>query len=495
MYENLVTPSQTELEDIWIYRYYEDGSIKSITPNPYGLAQLVLQHVQVVTFTDTDESYFWHPEEQIWVNSTSHLVREVGESYWSTYSTRHYIRETLEHVQARTFVDRSSIPKLPPEFIPLNNGIYDINNGALIPHTPEYFYTTKLPVDYDPQADCPQIKRFFSTITDEPQKLQELVGYCLYRAHPIHKAFILEGGGGNGKSTFLGLLDAFLGEDNTTSVTLHELCNTPFASARLYGKLANLVYELPSTSIWHTEIFKAVTGNDKITAQEKHKPLFEFRNYSKQIFACNKIPISAKDDSDAFYRRFIIIEFPYIFDEDTADKWIDVKIQQPNELSGLFNHAVEGLKRLLENGKFTETESIEDARDRYKRKASPVYGFIMDHVKTGVHCVIRKDDLYELVSNYCFDNGYKVPSKSEVGKELSRELPYVRGTRMKINTRQEQVWVGITVPGYDPFESEEDYVEGESGEGQGMDWDWEDYVDEERADEEPDEEYWDLSGY
>lgn len=487
MYQHLIKPQESEIGKIWNKKYDNHGNEKSRTPNPYGMAEVILNHLNIITFTDTEESYFWNPEQELWINSVKHVVRELGTDYWKLHSSKHYVGEALEHVQAKTFRERDNVKHLPPELIPLQNGIYDMENNVLISHTNEYFYTTKLPVTYDPEADCPEIKNFLNSITNEPDKLQELIGYCMYRAHPIHKAFILEGGGSNGKSTFLSLLDAFLGEEHTTSVTLQDLCENAFASANLYGKLANLVYELPSTSIWHTEVFKAITGNDKITAQKKHQPHFEFRSYSKQIFACNKIPISKKDDSDAFYRRFIIIEFPYVFDEDSADKWIDTKIKQPEELDGLFNYAVEGLKRLLENGRFSETESIEDTRDKYKRKASPVYGFITDLVRTGVNCCIRKDDLFELISNYCFDNGYRIPSKSEIGKELSREMPFVRGDRRKINTRQEYVWIGITVPGYDPFEDDAgtEYVEADEPAGESLSG---------FGNDEVDEEYMDLSG-
>jgi phage/plasmid-associated DNA primase len=77
----------------------------------------------------------------------------------------------------------------------------------------------------------------------------------------------------------------------------------------------------------------------------KGRDLFFFENYAKLIFSANQIPKSP-EDTDAFFRRWEIINFPNQFLQN-ADKKIMKKLTISEELSGFLNFAINGLKRLL----------------------------------------------------------------------------------------------------------------------------------------------------
>jgi putative DNA primase/helicase len=70
----------------------------------------------------------------------------------------------------------------------------------------------------------------------------------------------------------------------------------------------------------------------------------------KTIIACNEMPHS-KDATDGFFRRLLIVPFNNQFDEETRDVLIDQKLEK--ELSGIFNKALEGYKRLHLQKRFT----------------------------------------------------------------------------------------------------------------------------------------------
>ena len=142
--------------------------------------------------------------------------------------------------------------------------------------------------------------------------LQEIIGYCLYKGYPIQKAIMLVGSGSNGKSVFIQLLQHFLGVYHCASNSLQKLAVNRFSLSSLHGKLANLFADLSSSSLSDTSIFKMLTGGDLIQAEKKFKDEFSFTNYAKLIFSANAIPKSP-DDSDAFFRRWIIIVFPFKF--------------------------------------------------------------------------------------------------------------------------------------------------------------------------------------
>jgi phage/plasmid-associated DNA primase len=63
-------------------------------------------------------------------------------------------------------------------------------------------------------------------------------------------------------------------------------------------------------------------------------PTFYFVNYSKQIFSANTIP-KTPDETDAFFARQIIINFPNQFFGDNIDYYIIDKLTTAEELSSL----------------------------------------------------------------------------------------------------------------------------------------------------------------
>jgi putative DNA primase/helicase len=88
----------------------------------------------------------------------------------------------------------------------------------------------------------------------------ELIGYLTYSGNLLHKAVMLSGTGRNGKGTLLRVITALLGDDNTTSVSLHDLVNTRFSTASLFGKNANIAGDIDGGYIENTATFKAITG-------------------------------------------------------------------------------------------------------------------------------------------------------------------------------------------------------------------------------------------
>ena len=72
----------------------------------------------------------------------------------------------------------------------------------------------------------------------------------------------------------------------------------------------------------------------------KFKNYFNYVNYAKLIFSCNKLP-EAKDDTSAFFRRWILINFPYTFEGVNCDKKILEKLTTEKELSIYVNEPAE----------------------------------------------------------------------------------------------------------------------------------------------------------
>ncbi|MEW6069546.1 MAG: phage/plasmid primase, P4 family, partial [Candidatus Thermoplasmatota archaeon] len=304
--------------------------------------------------------------------------------------------------------------------------------------------TVKLPIKYKPEADCPKIKKFLSEILaeDDIPIIQELFGYALLKDYHIQKAFMFVGEGANGKSTLLALFKSFLGSKNVSSIALQDLETNRFASSALYDKLANIYADLTDRAMHQTGKFKMLTGGDIIPSEKKFKDSFSFVNYAKLIFSANKLP-ETRDDTSAFFRRWAIINFPNVFEGDKADPKILEKLTTEEELSGIFNWSVEGLKRLLQNGCFSYSKTTEDVRDLYERMASPLLAFIKDRIELDPKSYILKDHFYSEFVNYCKENKLPTKAKNVIGLELPRYIPSIKSERKRLENERVYAWVGI----------------------------------------------------
>jgi len=408
---------------------------------PKRLANYIMTSSQFITFQDTEETYIYN--DGIYRPNGEAIIKKTIENILEKESNTYRVNETLNHIKRSTYIDRRNI-ETHPELLCLQNGILDIKRDELLSHTPDIIFLNKIPVRYDPDADCPKIKKFISEIVPASDILliQEMAGYCLYRDYSLDKAFLLIGEGSNGKSTLLNLLTKFLGKENVSSISLQDLDTNRFAVAELHGKLANVYADLPDRALNHTGKFKMLTGGDIISAERKFKGHFTFINYAKLIFSCNKVPES-RDDTTAFYRRWIMINFPNKFEGENINPNILEEISTEEELSGLLNWALEGLRRLLKNGHFSNSITTEEIREQYIKQSNPVLAFVEDRLISDSQGEISKDELYRLFCDYCEEVGLPTKAKNVFGRELPRYIAVDSGQTRDKGT----VWRGIAVKG------------------------------------------------
>jgi len=335
----------------------------------------------------------YDPEGEAYIDEWTRII--LGDEY-----RKNRANEVISAIRSATYTE---IIEPPPNLINLRNGIYDIETGKLYEHDPKYKFLNQLPVRYDPNASCQAVERFLREVVpgdEDVQTLLEWTGYCMYRDYPIQKALFLVGEGSNGKTTFLNLLIKFLGKENIASRPLQELVNNRFAPASLYGKLANICGDLTDEVLRRTGVFKMLTGGDPIETEKKFKDSFIFYNYAKLVFSANKLP-PVLDDTTAFFRRVLPMVFPYYIPEERADPFLLDKLATPENLSGLFNIAIEALKGLLQRGRFTISPAIEEIRDHYARMSDPIKAFCQDCLKADPDGIIIKRELYALFCAYC----------------------------------------------------------------------------------------------
>ncbi|WP_238904420.1 DNA primase family protein [Clostridium sp. YIM B02506] len=291
----------------------------------------------------------------------------------------------------------------------LINGMYDIEIFKLIPHDPKYFSTIRIPIELIPDAKCPRFLKFLDEIFqgDEERKriAQEWAGYALTTETNAQKALILVGEGENGKGVFVDTLSELIGKENISNIPLNEL-SRPFSRVKLHNKTANISGENEMNGkTLETQYFKACVGEDAISAEEKHMPVFSFKPTAKMIMTMNSLP-DTRDTSYGYFRRLSILAFNANFSGEKRDNKLKEKLKE--ELPGIFLWAMEGLRRLRANDyRFSPCKSMDEMLKRYQTEQKPMYEFFEDCIAQAEDTSHREDNklVYNTFKNWAIENG------------------------------------------------------------------------------------------
>ncbi|WP_440198396.1 DNA primase family protein [Bacteroides nordii] len=324
----------------------------------------------------------------------------------------------------KQFLSEANLPT--PEnrqntLINLINGTFEISENGQSLREPrrEDFIKYQLPFEYNPDANCPMFDAFLDQVQpDEACRavLAEYIGYVFVRGLKLEKLLMLYGSGANGKSVFFDIVRALLGEENVCSYSLSDLTRPDsWQRAELGNNLLNYTTELGVKL--ENSIFKQLVSGEPVGAQRKYQDPFTMTDYARLMVNSNGLP-RATELTHAFFRRFLIVPFNVTIPEKQQNPELAKEIIS-NELSGVFNWVLGGLKRILANKRFTESRVIQEQIDTYRKESDSVALFMDDEgYTTSTEKDVPLKELYEEYVSYCYDNGYHKVANREMRKRL-----------------------------------------------------------------------------
>jgi putative DNA primase/helicase len=327
----------------------------------------------------------------------------------------------------------------------LENGTLDLQTFEFMPHNPNLKLTKLAPVTYDPNADCPKWKAFLQRIFNNNERLirfvQRAVGYSLTGSTREQCLFFLHGTGANGKSTFLEVIRALLGDYAVTaefSTFVADRKNSVRNDiARLHSARLVTAIEVGEGKRFAEELIKTLTGGDTVAARFLYREFFEFKPRFKVWLAANYKP-EIRGTDYAIWRRIRLIPFTVTIPPE--EQIPDLAEQLKEELSGILNWALEGLRDWLANGLQPPPE-VTEATEAYRAEMDIVGLFVQDACVTDPKAVTPSKTLYEAFREWCAENGYEPFGQTAFGRRLAAKgfshiLTYVNGRRCRC-------WVGI----------------------------------------------------
>lgn len=259
--------------------------------------------------------------------------------------------------------------KQADERINFRNGTLDLKSGVLCKHNWMDYFRYVLPYDYNRNATCSLFTRYLNEVMPEKEAqdvLSEYIGWLFVPGLKLEKILFLYGSGCNGKSVFIDIVEALLGKENISHESLSDLCGEYGANSRanLAGKILNTCSDV-APNAFSGDLFKRIASQEPISAKILYKDVTTLTDYAKMMFCLNELP-KTNDISTGFYRRFLIAPFNVQIPKNRINPNLAKEIIS-NELPGIMNWVLEGRRRLVRNGNFTDSPIMNKTLGEYKK--------------------------------------------------------------------------------------------------------------------------------
>jgi putative DNA primase/helicase len=334
------------------------------------------------------------------------------------------------------------------KLISLENGLFHLEEGVLLPHSLGFFTQNSLPFAYSPEASCPVWESFLSQLwegdEESVQCLQEIFGYILSGDTRQQKFFNLIGPRRSGKGTINKVLVALLGQHNTVAPELGELCDT-FGLQPWLGKLLASFTDARAPDRNRNAVVSQllrIVGGDTVTVNRKNKESWNGYLPTRIVIYSNEV-LQLTENSNALTGRMVVLRMTKSFygKEDT-----DLASKLMRELSGIFNWAMVGEhRRVARGGHFLQPKSGLELLEVMEELSNPLKPFIEDVLIFEPGGMVDKDELFAVYKHWAHKKSIHPGNDLSFKKKFLASVQDrpIENTEIRTNGERKRVYVGI----------------------------------------------------
>lgn len=397
--ENLVSKS-----------FFDDGVIRYDRIAKY----LIAKHY--IKYNDSDNLvYYYDPVKKVYINDDKYLQAITG-NISPVLKTTH-IDEVIETIKRITYTNKVTFNE--SQFTVLfKNGVFNLIDGTFTEMSPDILETNLIGAEFiqdlKPNAF---VDDFFSTLTcgdtEVEQLLYEAMGYSMFRTSEFQVAFMLYGGGKNGKSTLFDVLRKMIGTKNSTNVSFKDLSNT-FRPSMMENKLISIAPDISSSDLEDSDVMKSIIAGEDVTLEKKNKDPKNKPLYCTMWFGCNKLPRTS-DNSYGFYRRFVVLPMKADLSKvkrGEGKKFHDSLMRQEN-IDYVANMALRAFFQVYHvSNEFIEPNVVKEETEKYRDTSDSARQYINKRLERGTLHISNVDSwdaesLYPGYKIFCDERGNK----------------------------------------------------------------------------------------
>ena len=262
----------------------------------------------------------------------------------------------------------------------------DVRTMEEIPHDPKFYAINQIPFSWKEvkaTSSGTEIEKFFNfifTSADDRKMFLEFVGLCFTKDSSQQRFLTLCGVGGTGKSVLIRLVEAAVGRENISNVSLQELL-----------------------------------GEDRLFSERKGENGFMFSSYAKLLFSTNALPIIQGERTNGFYRRLMILRMDR--QPRTIDTGLFIRLEA--ELPYFIKLAVQALHEMYaRGGVITISSNSEQAVRQMWKDSDVVQAWLDDCCTLEAKTKTDRAKLFSDFEGYCSREDRQALSKNGFYKAL-----------------------------------------------------------------------------
>ena len=391
--------------------------------------------------------YFYNPESGIYEKNTL-LIEELINIVEPQITERNIkeVKSKLRIESKRLFLTND------PNLYALGNGIFDAKKHKLLAYSPKYVFTSKIAVNYNPDAQEPRFDNWsFSKwinedIAENKEDKIKLI-WQTFKAvinsnYSYHSSvFLLDNANGSaGKGTFEQLLQNIAGKNNYASIKLNQ-----FEKDAVLATLVNKPLVIgddndPKKPIDSSENFKSAATGDAIVINDKFEKVYSYKPTCLIVQSLNELP-KFKDNTGANYRRIRVIKFNKHYIENADNRKIkDEYIYNKELLEWIVKKAID----VKIDGVMIRTKESDEILEQNKIDSDPFLQFVNEIIVPTDHGYKFQDTTYQVYKRWFEVTGHKLGLETdrEFNKRIRKDTDIKQGRRWR-NNHKLQVWLNI----------------------------------------------------
>lgn len=275
-------------------------------------------------------------------------------------------------------------------YVCFQNGVFDLQEMQLKPFSVKYKTDIVLDFDYVSGKRSALWDNVLAQTVPDANMRETLHQYCgCFLAnrseYKIEYILFVVGEGQNGKSIICKAIVNMLGPAVASSYSPEQLFKSAqmeYHLANVNGKIVNYCDEVSNKDFSGGDFKQFVSGGEFTGRHPYSKRPTKVDKIPLMLCCANKIPPTT-DDTEGYFRRFLIILAPNHIDDKDKDPMLEMKLKDPEVKSAIFNWMLEGYKTFIKNnGKIEVASSVKDVVEEMKESSNSLrrwistYGYV-----------------------------------------------------------------------------------------------------------------------
>ncbi|MFE5547268.1 phage/plasmid primase, P4 family [Streptomyces sp. NPDC056534] len=323
-----------------------------------------------------------------------------------------------------------------PDLITVDNGVVDLRNGVLLPHTPERYMTRLIPTRYVPTATHQDLDAVLSAVTPEVAHwLQLRLGQGITGHVPDDDVMLLlHGDGQNGKSSLVDALSLTLGgsTDIGGMTFLDDSVLTGDRDAKeermaLKGARLTVAEELPEGRRLNVVQLKKAVGTAVMKSRHLYKREVQWITSHSLLITTNYRPAVSETDHGT-WRRLAMVPFPYTFVrepsndfERTGDSTLKTRLAGQAQREAVLAWLIAGAKRWYQSNRTMPDHppAVQDATRQWRMESDVIMRYWAERLVPDYDSHVMSKELMADLNHFLNEIGQQTWSQKTAADRFS----------------------------------------------------------------------------